>query len=51
MTLLALLAALPCLYWTHGMESAPALKTAGISHLCSRIFTDFLPLRGRRCPQ
>lgn len=35
MTLLALLAALPCLYWTQGTESAPALKTAGISHLCA----------------
>jgi hypothetical protein len=34
MTLLALLAALPCLYWTQAVETAPTLKTAGISHLC-----------------
>jgi hypothetical protein len=34
MTLLALLAALPCLVWTQGVESAPSLKAAGITRLC-----------------
>src|SRR5207249_8082630 len=28
------LAALPCLYWTQGIESAPSLKAAGIERLC-----------------
>lgn len=34
MSLLLWLAALPCLYWTPGVESAPSLKTAGIERLC-----------------
>jgi hypothetical protein len=34
MTLLPWLAALPCLYWTEGAESAPALKAAGAFRLC-----------------
>ena len=34
MTLLLWLAALPCLYWTQGADSAPSLKTAGIERLC-----------------
>jgi hypothetical protein len=34
MTLLVWLAALPCLYWTEGPESAPALKAAGAFRLC-----------------
>jgi hypothetical protein len=34
MTLLLWLAALPCLYWTRGADSAPSLKTAGIERLC-----------------
>ena len=34
MTLLLWLAALPCLYWTQAVESAPALKKAGIERLC-----------------
>ena len=34
MTLLLWLAALPCLYWTQGVESAPALKKAAIERLC-----------------
>jgi hypothetical protein len=29
-----LLAALPCLFWPSGVESAPALKSAGIQRLC-----------------
>jgi hypothetical protein len=33
-TLLLWLAALPCLYWTQGVESAPALKTAAIERVC-----------------
>jgi hypothetical protein len=32
--LLLWLAALPCLYWTQGLESAPSLKTAGIARVC-----------------
>lgn len=28
------LAALPCLYWTQGIETAPSLKAAGIERLC-----------------
>jgi hypothetical protein len=31
---LVLLAALPCLYWTAGVESAASLKAAGIERLC-----------------
>ena len=34
MTALLWLAALPCLYWTQGVESAPALKKASIERLC-----------------
>ncbi len=34
MSLLLWLAALPCLYWTAGVETAPSLKAAGISRLC-----------------
>lgn len=34
MSPLLLLAALPCLYWAQGAESAPSLKTAGIEQLC-----------------
>jgi hypothetical protein len=34
MLLLGLAAALPCLYWTQGIESAASLKTAGIERLC-----------------
>jgi hypothetical protein len=33
-TALLWLAALPCLYWTQGVESAPALKKAAIERLC-----------------
>jgi hypothetical protein len=32
--LLLWLASLPCLYWTQGVETAPALKTAGIASVC-----------------
>ncbi len=32
--LLAVLAALPCLYWTQGIESRTTLQTAGITHVC-----------------
>ena len=34
MSLLLWVAALPCLYWTEGVEGAPSLKTAGIERLC-----------------
>ena len=34
MTLLLWLAVLPCLYWTQGVESAPALKKAAIGRVC-----------------
>ena len=34
MTLLVWLAALPCLYWTQGADSAPSLKAAGIERVC-----------------
>ena len=34
MTALLWLAALPCLYWTQGVETAPAVKKAGIERLC-----------------
>jgi hypothetical protein len=34
MTLLLWLAALPCLYWTQGADSAPPLRVAGIERLC-----------------
>jgi len=34
MSLLVWLAALPCLYWTAGVETAPSLKTAGIERVC-----------------
>jgi len=34
MTFLLWLAALPCLYWTQGVESAPSLKAAGTARLC-----------------
>ena len=33
--LLFLLAAVPCLYWTQGIESRPALEAAGIKRLCA----------------
>ncbi len=32
--LLAALAALPCVYWTQGIESRPALEAAGVKRLC-----------------
>jgi hypothetical protein len=32
--LLLWLAALPCLHWTQGLESAPSLKAAGIEKVC-----------------
>jgi hypothetical protein len=35
MTLLALLAALPCLVWTQGVESAATLQAAGVTRLCA----------------
>jgi hypothetical protein len=35
MTFLALLVALPCLYWTQGVETASTLKAARVSHLCA----------------
>jgi hypothetical protein len=34
MSLLGLLAALPCLYWTGGAATAPELKAAGIVRVC-----------------
>ena len=34
MTLLLWLAALPCLYWTAAVDSAPRVKAAGIERLC-----------------
>jgi hypothetical protein len=34
MSLVLLLATLPCLFWAQGAESAPALKAAGIERLC-----------------
>ena len=34
MSLLLWLAALPCLWWTQGVDSAVALKTAGIERVC-----------------
>jgi hypothetical protein len=34
MTLLVWLAALPCVYWTAGADSAVSLKSAGIERLC-----------------
>ena len=34
MTLLLWLAALPCLYWTQGVESAPALQKARVERIC-----------------
>ena len=34
MILLLWLASLPCLYWTQGASTAPALKTAGIARVC-----------------
>ena len=30
----AALAALPCVYWTQGIESRPVLEAAGITRLC-----------------
>lgn len=32
--LLALLASGPCVYWTQGLDSRPALEAAGVSRLC-----------------
>ena len=32
--LLAALAALPCVYWTQGIESRPALEAAGVKRIC-----------------
>ncbi len=32
--LLAALAALPCVYWTGGIESRPALEAAGVKRIC-----------------
>lgn len=34
MSVLLLLAALPCLVWTQGVETAPSLRTAGIERIC-----------------
>ena len=34
MSLLLWLAALPCLYWAQGLETAPSLKSAGIERVC-----------------
>lgn len=34
MILALVLAALPCLYWTQGPQTAPALKAAGIERVC-----------------
>ena len=34
MSLLALLAAVPCLVWPGGVDTAPSLKAAGVSHVC-----------------
>src|SRR5258705_9923349 len=31
---LVLLAAAPCVYWTQGIDSRPALESAGIKRLC-----------------
>src|SRR5262245_5952131 len=33
--MLFLLAAVPCLYWTHGIETRAAVETAGIKRLCA----------------
>jgi hypothetical protein len=33
--ILFLLAAAPCLYWTHGIETRPAIEAAGIKRLCA----------------
>jgi hypothetical protein len=32
--ILLFLAAVPCLYWTHGIETRPAVEAAGIKQLC-----------------
>src|SRR5258707_1330652 len=32
--ILFILAAAPCLYWTHGIETRPAVESAGITRLC-----------------
>ena len=45
--LLAALAALPCVYWTQGIESRPALEAAGIKRICVRAGTGRC-LAGRR---
>jgi hypothetical protein len=34
MSLLVLLAALPCLVWTQGVDTAPTLRAAGIDRIC-----------------
>src|SRR6476620_11763896 len=31
---LALVAAAPCIYWTQGIDSRPALEAAGVTRLC-----------------
>lgn len=33
--ILLLLAAVPCLYWTHGIDTRPAIEAAGIKRLCA----------------
>jgi len=33
--ILFLLAAVPCLYWPHGIDTRPAIEAAGIKHLCA----------------
>ena len=33
--LLLLIAAVPCLYWTHGIDTRPAVEAAGIKRLCA----------------
>ena len=32
--ILFLLAAVPCLYWTQGIETRPAVESAGLKRLC-----------------
>ena len=33
--ILFIIAAVPCLYWTHGIETRPAVEAAGIKRLCA----------------
>ena len=34
LVVLALIAAVPCIYWTQGVDTRPALESAGIKRLC-----------------